>query len=352
MTTHHPLTRLIGSSTIALVALLALVACDHQDVVAPQETMSEQHAHAGPATISNANVVEVIARHEGEDYVFDLSDEVIPSGWTTFELDNHSSATHFAWIAKVPRGAHRGAAKAGMELLDYWIESVTNPFQAVMDGIIAGDPDAFDPFNEMPGWFSDPGPRPSGGPGFLAGHENTRTTVYLDEGTYIIECYVKDGDGQFHSATGMIALLEVDNDLGHRGSEPRASFDVVVSSDGIEAADRMRPGLHNVRVHFADQQVYGNGLGHDVHLIRLNGEDVEDVAQWLNWMLPTGLESSSRDRGPQTFLGGVQTMAAGDIGYMTVNLTPGEYAWIAEVPADVGMWKTFTVPHGTTTGRR
>lgn len=38
-------------------------------------------------------------------------------------------------------------------------------------------------------------------------------------------------------------------------------------------------------------------------------------------------------------------MPAGSTAYLTVHLTPGHYAWIAEVPdpAAKGMLKTFTV---------
>jgi len=361
MTTRQPFMRFIGSSTITLVALLAFVACDHEEVVAPQETLTEQRSHAGPAAISNANVVEIIATHHGDDYVFQMP-ETLPTGWTTFELDNHSESTHFAFFAKVPGAAITGAEDADQELLDYWIENVTNPFQDLMDGI-RDERDMNELFGEFigsaPGWFFDPGPAPAGGPGFVAGLESTRTTVFLEEGLYIVECYVKNADGQFHSARGMIHLLEVDGSVTSPTPEPRATVEVTVASSGIEAQDRVRPGLHTVRVDFADQAEYGHLLGHDLHLIRLNGADLEEVARWMNWMAPTGLESSSRDRGPQTFLGGVQTMLPGGVGYMTVRLEPGDYAWISEVPHpdddplnDTPMWKTFTVPHGTAAGGR
>ncbi len=356
MRNTNPVSRILRYPAVAMVVALALAACDRQDVVAPQESVTEQQAQPGPAAISDANVVEIIATHHGDDYVFEMP-ETLPTGWTTFELDNHSESTHFAFFAKVPDQAIRGAEDADQELLDYWIENVTVPFQGLMDGIL-DQRDMDELFGEFigsaAGWFFDPGPTPAGGPGFVAGLESTRTTVYLEEGLYIVECYVKDADGQFHSARGMIHLLEVDGSVTSPTPEPRGTAQVTVASTGIEAEDRMRPGLHNVRVDFADQAEYGHLLGHDLHLIRLNGGDVEEVARWMNWMAPTGLESSSRDRGPQTFVGGVQTMLPGGVGYMTVRLEPGDYAWIAEVPHpdedpfnDTPMWKTFTVPGNT-----
>jgi hypothetical protein len=357
MTTRHRLTRVLRSSAAAMVALLALAACDRQEVVAPQEPVSEQHAHAGPATISNANVVEVIARHDGPDYVFDLSDEVIPSGWTTFELDNHSSSTHFVYMARVPQGAVDGAQDEEMELLDYWETHVTRPFQFFMDTMMDEKElrleDAPSKYEEtfFPPWFFDA--TPMGGPGFTQGHLSSRTTVNLEPGYYIVECYVKNADGDFHSYDGMISLLEV-TDERSRANEPRATLHVNLSTGQIDVDENIRPGLHTVAVHFDEQpeEGYAHLLGHDVHLIQLEDWTAEETAEWMNWMVPDGLVSADGMRGPTTFMGGAQTMAAGNTAYFTVRLEPGEYAWVSEVPADVGMWKTFTVPRGTSTGPR
>ena len=355
MTTHHPFTRFIRSAAVAMVALLVFAACDRQDVVAPQETITEQRAHAGPATISNANVVEVIARHDGPDYVFDLSDDVIPSGWTTFEQDNHSSSTHFVYLAQVPRGAIEGAAEEDEELLSYWYQHVTRPFQFFMDDLLPGkEPDPEDAPTKyadtfFPGWFF--AASPWGGPGFLQGHLTSRTTMYMEPGYYIVECYVKNAEGSFHSYDGMITLLEV-KDEASGANEPRATMEVRLSEGEIQADDEIRPGLHTVAVHFDEQTEYDHLLGHDVHLVRLDDWTIQETAEWMNWMTPDGLVSADGMRGPNTFVGGTQTMTAGSTAYFTVRLEPGEYAWIAEVPADVEMWKTFTVPHGTSTGRR
>jgi hypothetical protein len=356
MMTRQPFMRIVRSSAVATVALLALAGCDRQHVVAPDETISEQPAHAGPASISNANVVEVIARHDGPDYVFDLSDDVIPAGWTTFELDNHSSSTHFMFLARVPEGAIAGAEEDDVELLDYWITHITRPFQFFMDTMIDDkEPDLADLPTKyaddfFPPWFDDA--VPMGGPGFTQGHLSSRTTVNLESGYYIVECYVKNADGDFHSYDGMIALLEV-TDEQSGANEPRATLHVNLSTGQIDVDENIRPGLHTVAVHFDDQSTYDHLLGHDVHLIKLDDDwDAESTAEWMNWMNPDGLVSADGMRGPSTFVGGAQTMAAGNTAYFTVRLEPGEYAWVSEVPSIEGMWKTFTVPFGTATGGR
>ena len=340
---------------MAMVALVAFAACDRQEVVAPQEAITDRPAHAGPAAISNANVVEVIARHDGPDYVFDLSEDVIPSGWTTFEQKNHSGVTHFVYIAQVPAGAMDGAREDNEDLLDYWYQHVTRPFQFFMDDMIPGkDPnpeDAPTKYGEtfFPGWFF--AASPWGGPGFLQGHLTSRTTMYMEPGYYIVECYVKNAEGDFHSYDGMLTLLEV-KDEPSGAKEPRATMEVHLTEGEIQADEEVRPGLHTVAVHFDEQIQYSHLLGHDVHLIRLDDWTIQETAEWMNWMLPEGLVSAHGMKGPGTFLGGAQTMTAGSTAYMTVRLEPGDYAWIAEVPGDVGMWKTFTVPRGTPTGHR
>lgn len=286
----------------------------------------------------HASVVEVIARHEGSDYVFDLSATEVPAGWTTFDFSNQTHTTHFVYLAKVPEYAESVT-------LEQWVENVTVPFQRVMDLLNAGDANPFAPFDDMAPYFFEA--TPSGGPGFTGGFIDSRTTVNLAPGVYVLECYVKNADGVFHSSIGMIEMLTVTEEE-NGAPEPSGSLGVTVSTSGIEMEGRVRPGAQTIEVQWADQQTYAHFLGHDVHLIRLDDDlDASEVADWMNWMLPEGLESSRWSTlGPATFIGGVQTMSAGSTGYFDVNLKPGRYAWVSEVPADAGMWLAFDVPSG------
>lgn len=336
------------------LAFLVLAACDQSHMTEPG--LETEALQAGPVPVSQAAVVEVIARHEGEHYVFDLSDEVVPAGWTTFELDNHSASTHFVYLAQVPEPLTTMFQGDRDGMLDYWYENLTRPFQWFMDGMIPGKDQNTDDLSEVyetlfPHWFEDA--IPSGGPGFTGGFLSSRTTVNLNPGYYIIECYVKDANGDFHSYNGMLTLLKVTGDAPSRTGEPRSSMEIRLATGELEVPESVRPGLHTVAVHFDEQPVggYDHLLGHDVHLVRLDGGwDAESTAEWMNWMDPAGLVSASGVRGPATFMGGAQTMMAGQTAYITVRLEPGEYAWVSEVPAGEGMWETFTVPHGNSTG--
>ncbi len=154
---------------------------------------------------------------------------------------------------------------------------------------------------------------------------------------------------RFSNESGMIHELTVTEESSG-ASEPRATLTITLSSTrGIEVEGDPTPAKHTVLVHFEDQIIHENFLGHDVHLARLeNDTDIEELAIWMDWSQPTGLETPA----PVEFMGGTHEMPAGGTAYFTVHLEPGRYAWIAEVPspAEKGMLKTFTVVSGRGSG--
>ncbi|MEF8813671.1 MAG: hypothetical protein V5A55_07615 [Halovenus sp.] len=311
------------------------------------------------------DIVEIVARHDHEaegtgEHRFELSTSETAAGWTTLEFDNRTEHTHFAYLQKIPQPAIDAAESKDRDLLDYWVEKVTDPFQVFMDWILGKveSPAAF------PTWFGQI--EPSGGVGLTTGHTTARTTVNLDPGQYQVECYVKNDSNEFHSYLGMVDLLTVTEERSGV-EEPEATLDLSLSTtDGITADDEVRPGQHTVAVQFKDQEKYGHLLGHDVHLVRLDdGTNVDDVNNWMDWTNrfgTTGNQLVADGSEPGTFLGGVQDIwpfleGGSDLpetGYCHVNLKPGDYAWVAEVPdpRSKGMLQEFTVPFGRKTGGR
>lgn len=276
-------------------------------------------------------VVDVVAR----GLTFEAPDS-ISAGWTTFRLTNESAMTHFALVERLPEGI-------GIEEQQ---QDVAPVFQAGMDLLAAGEPDgAMEAFGELPAWFGDV--VFLGGPGLLAPGRSATATVYLEPGTYLIECYVKT-NGVFHSynpdpaAYGMVHELVVAGPPAET-TAPEATLELTVSSErGIEMTGAPVPGEHVVAVRFEDQTVYANFVGHDVHVARLaDSTDVEQLAAWMDWTRPTGLETPA----PVEFLGGTNEVPAGMTAYFTVRLEPGRYAWVSEVPdpAAKGMLRVFTV---------
>lgn len=186
-----------------------------------------------------------------------------------------------------------------------------------------------------------------GGPGFTAAGSSSATTVYLEPGEYIVECYVKDDEQVFHSYIGMLEQLTVSGEM-NEAEGPQTSKTVTISSEnGIEFAESFSSGEQIVEVHYEDQAAYSHLLGHNVQLVKL--EDAEDdsllqsIGDWMNWTTPFGLTANAPTGA--SFIGGVMEMTEGQSGYMHLDLEPGDYAWIAEVPdpADKGMLKTFTI---------
>jgi len=276
------------------------------------------------AVVDTRNVVEVVAR----GFSLEAPDS-IPSGWTTILLRNESPLTHFVVIEDLPEGRTLEDSK----------RDVFPVFQDAMDLINQGRAsEGFAQFGRFPAWFTEV--VFWGGPGFLSPEKTGETTVYMAPGTYVIECYVKTA-GRFHSVDGMAVQLTV-TDEASGAPEPTGSITLTLSAAGIDVYGTPSAGRHTVRVDFAEQMVHEHALGHDVHLVRLEEEtDAAEVAAWMNWVDPAGLETPA----PAEFLGGTHEMPSGETAYFTVDLTPGDYAWVAEVPNPIekGMFVTFTV---------
>lgn len=307
------------------------------------------------------NVVEITARddHEAGEHLFELSAHEVASGWTTFEFDNRTEHTHFVYSSKAPQQAIEDAASEGMALLDFWIETVTKPFQFLMDGVYVPDKDP-DPDDNtdiydslFPPWFGDV--TFHGGPGLTSGSRSSTSTVTLAPGEYIVECYVKDDNNDFHSYLGMLDQLSVTDDAAN-ANEPESTLGLTLTNSGVDVDGSVRPGKHIVAVNFEEQQLYGNLVGHDIHLIRFDDEtDVNDVNNWMNYIDPTQLIADGTE--PGTFMGGVKDIWTANLpetGYFHVNLKPGDYAWVAEVPDPKakGFLTEFTVPSGRGVGGR
>ena len=364
------------------------------------------------------NVVTIEAGHEHPDgeeddpeWWLDINRQEISSGWTTLKFKNLTDHLHFGYMVKVSETALSDGEAFDKPLVDFepssgergqwgekWRNAVNWPFQDAWDPYYGGgtvEEFVGDLLENVADWFFAPGfAEPVGGPGFTGGGVTSTTTQRLDEGVYILECYVLDDGGRFHSPYGMVDYIKVTNDEG-KGSEPNEDVTVSINSeDGIVfEEDNLKPGRYTVEIIFEDNDVYPNFLGHDVQLLRK--DDVEDdvLEYWMDYLDPVpgekdgeetlvygdrgALVSTHHDSGPETFLGGVQDIYAGEsavgipedepiwddpenvpgtvkaeypvIAYIDVTLKPGEYAWVAEVadPENKGMLQEFeVVPQG------
>lgn len=315
------------------VLALGLAALGCEDTVT--DPSGELEANRGNGARGGPNVVNVTAGHQE----FVTAQEEIASGWTTFRFKNRSHAPHFLIIEKMP------VFEGDQKTVEDSEAEVVPVFQNFMDSFRDEALSFPDAGFALPAWYGNV--VFLGGPGLTSPGETSETRVYLEPGTYVIECYVKTEDGVFHSTNGMIKGLVV-NEASNGAAEPaRTSARLTVSSsDGITVeGDVGRPGVHTFEVHFDDQMVYSHFLGHDVHLVRLDsGVDMGSIETWMNWVIPGSLAGDVPEGA--AFLGGVQDMPGGSTAYVRANLKPGDYAWIAEVPDPSGkdMLVTFSVP--------
>ncbi len=279
-------------------------------------------------------VVDIIARG-----LTLMAPDEIPSGWTTFRFSNESPMIHFVLVERVPDGQ-------GIESQQAQVAPV---FQDGLDLLGAGEVDAaLERFGDLPAWFGEI--VFLGGPGLTSPGRTSQATVYLEPGTYLLECYVKTG-GIFHSynpdpsSYGMVHEFTVTDETSE-AVEPSATIQIEISTaGGIVVEGELVPGEHTVAVHFVDQTVHENFVGHDIHLVRVAGDlDLGELERWMDWTQAMGLQSPA----PAEFLGGTNEMPAGTTSYFTVVLEPGNYAWVSEVPgsAEKGMLKPFSVPSG------
>jgi len=319
MKTFSQSQRLNFNSLILLVLLILLsIGCDIKKADDPTES----------------NVVEkdTLVRIVTNSMDFQCPD-TIESGWNTFYYDNRSSETHFFLLDQYPEGK---------TILD--AEKVIVPqFQKGMDLITQGkSEEGFAAFNELPEWFFKV--VFVGGSGLVSPNSSSLTTLKLDPGYYVMECYVKMPNGTFHGTMGMAkAIIVSDKDSGHKPGEAQVNL-VISSTEGIVFTDAIRKGKQLFSVYFKDQISHENFVGHDVNLVKYDSNaNLEVLEAWINWADPKGLISPAPEG--FTFMGGVNDMPAGSTGYFEVDLEPGNYALISEVPnaGSKNLLKTFSI---------
>ncbi len=312
--------KIIKLSTIAMIIFAVFISCKSDN----KKQVLEQSDDETTSVKTNAeNIVKVIAK----DFKFQVDDE-IKSGWTTFQFENKGHAVHFFLFNRIPDTIPYSA----------YHEKVSIPFQIVFDSIKAGTSkaDAGAMLGEMiPAWyFTDV--KSMGGTGFIAGGKTTQITVNLEPGTYVMECYIKE-KGVFHTTLGMMKEVKVLEETTQM-KPPKSNMNIILTNHQIVTEGDIKAGKNTIAVHFNEHPEIG--LGNDVHLIKLGDDtDMDKVIYWLDWMNVNGLEPPS----PVEFLGGVQEMPVGNTEYFTVNIEPGNYAWISESYGAMGMLKKFTV---------
>ena len=307
--------------TLSLVVAFLLAACQPDQPASPSEA-------AAPVTkvveAIATNTVEVVAK----DFSFHVADELL-SGWTTFQLKNEGHATHFFLLNLLPEGVS----------FEKYRDEGSRVFDRVFEALKSGEADkakAGAMLGELlPEWFFSV--QQMGGTGLIAVGETAQTTLKLEPGRYVMECYIKTPEGIFHTTLGMMRPVTVLAESSTM-APPTPNVELALTNFKYEISGAPVAGKNTVAVHFNEQPEFG--LGNDVHVARLGeDQDLQEVIGWMDWMNITGLQSPA----PASFLGGAQEMPVGNTAYFTVQLEPGRYAWIAESAAEKGMIESFVV---------
>ena len=262
-----------------------------------------------------------------------ITKDEYPAGWNTFKYENNSNETHFVLFEKYPEG--KGVEDGEKEIAPV--------YQEAMDLINAGKvEEGFATFAKLPDWYKEV--QFPGGIGLISPKSEAESTFKLEPGTYVIECYVKMPNGQFHVNNGMVKEIKV-TEKEHAEPERNADHSISISAgEGIVFEENVSPGTKTFRVEFGEQKLHENNLMHDVHLVWVDkGADLNKLNAWMNVATPEGLQTPAP--GGFKFLGGIQEMPAGESGFFTADLKPGRYALISEIPdpQSKGLLKTFSV---------
>ena len=275
------------------------------------------------------NIIEVITRSMD----FQTAD-TLKSGWNTFAYKNLSGEVHFFIMDKLPSDSI-----VESDIKDHLLP----PFEDGLKFLIEEKADsAMAAFGKIPAWFNDV--KRFGGTGLISPGKTAVSSIHLEPGKYMMECYVKAINGEWHTSHGMWKFITVVDETTNF-SPDEADHNISVSSiDGYVFDAQPKLGKNKFKVEFIDQVPHEHFSGHDVNLIKYDASaNIDSLVYWMNWMNPTGLRTPT----PKgfTFLGGMNNCEAGEIGYFEVDLESGNYLLISETPKadEKGMLKTFAV---------
>ena len=178
-----------------------------------------------------------------------------------------------------------------------------------------------------------------GGVGAVHPGGTAQAVLNLPTGEYVILCFIPSpADKVAHHAKGMIKSLTA-SDGDNQAAEPTASLTVQLKDFMFDLPDSLPAGNTVIKV------INEGPEPHEFNILRLEeGKTVEDVVKFLN----------GEAGGPPPFapVGGMNGLDVGLSGYAELDLAPGNYVAICNIPSPkgngaphfmLGMVKEFTV---------
>ena len=243
-----------------------------------------------------------------KDFEFAAPDQ-IEGGLVTITLENQGKEPHMAQIARLAEGKTVADVQAAFAKGPEGEQELLSILE------VAGGPNTVDP----------------------GGHQEV--TVKLAPGHYLLLCFVTGADGVPHAAKGMIRPLEVVAPAAPRAvAEPTPDLTVTLKDFAIEIPAKVDAGMHVWKV------VNQGPQPHEMDMVKLaEGKTLDDLKA-LFTAEPSGPP-------PFAYVGGLGAISPNISGWLTVDLTAGNYVALCFVPdaatgkshAELGMITAFTV---------
>jgi hypothetical protein len=272
--TSHPRARRVGVASIAAAVVAAA-------------TFLVGAAPAADAASSNALSITA-----GE-YAYKLSGKPHP-GWVQFDFKNGGVEDHMVVVFPLKSGVTT-------KQLQSTVQNASD-LESALGKYLSSDP-------------------VTGTPGVLGPNQQTTTIAQMKSGRYGIFCFVTAPDGELHVAHGMIATFDVKGSKSSYKPPSDGVADVTLSDTTITTPPGNAP--KNVTLKITNE---GNAP-HGFQVIKLEaGKTIDDAYTYFNSLLDSGTASGTA---PGTLVGGVQSLAPGQIGYLEWTLPAGHYAYVS-----------------------
>lgn len=279
-------------------------------------TMTRRTAAAQEASPATSN--EVVVTVTADDFSFDIP-ETIPAGYVTVTMENVGAEPHHAQIVKLNEGISPDDAIAAL--------NENGPLGALQSGMFVG------------------------GPGTSSAGISASVILDLEQGDYLLICFLRSPDGTPHYTQGMVTSFTVEEGDGSDASTmaPEADGEVVLDDYSFTTPSQVPAGKTIWKL------INNGGQLHELIILKVeNGLSTTDVMTALGSSTdvdagtaseyPLGHESLTSHGGSQGILPGAET-------YTVLNLEPGGYIASCFVPipgthfshADYGMMKPFVV---------
>jgi plastocyanin len=248
------------NATVASTVLLLAACSSGGGGATPSPSASESPEAAATVNVS------------ATEYAFDVPSEV-QGGVVTMTFANVGGLPHEFALARIEEGKTEADVAAVVE----------SP-------------------QEPPDWMQDV----AGVPGLSPG-ESVTVTRTLEPGTYVFLCFFPDPEGTPHASLGMHEVFTIAGDTGAALPEPDAT---ITATDAGLQVPTFSPGEQTVEFE------NGGTEPHELFLAAFaSGKGVDDVDRWF--------ESGFQGEPPATFLGGMQTIPAGESVFLTIDLESG-----------------------------